>query len=47
MKETVRAKLRVAVKRVLRKDGYPSDPQEDATPTVLEHVETIAAEWVS
>jgi len=45
VKEFVRAKLRVMVKRILRKYGYPPDKQEKATRTVLEQAELIAAEW--
>ena len=33
---TVRSKLRVLVKRILRKHGYPPDKQEKATQTVVE-----------
>ena len=36
IRESVRAKLRVIVKRILRKHGYPPDKQEKATQTVLE-----------
>jgi type I restriction enzyme R subunit len=43
-KESVRAKLRVVVKRILRKYGYPPDKQEQATRTVLEQAELICAE---
>ena len=32
----MRAQLRVLVKRILRKHGYPPDKQEQATQTVLE-----------
>jgi len=46
VRETVRARLRVMVKRVLRKYGYPPDKQEKATRTVLEQAEQIAADWV-
>ena len=42
VRETVRAKLRVMVKRILRKYGYPPDKQEKATQTVLEQAEVIA-----
>lgn len=42
MKENVRAKLRVMVRRILRKYGYPPDKQEKATQTVLEQAEVIA-----
>ena len=45
VKEFVRAKLRVMVKRILRKYGYPPDKQEKATQTVLEQAELIAADW--
>jgi type I restriction enzyme, R subunit len=46
MKENVRAKLRVMVRRILRKYGYPPDKQEKATFTVLEQAEVIAKDWV-
>jgi len=36
VKESVRAKLRTMVKRILRKHGYPPDKQEKATQTFLE-----------
>ena len=36
LRENVRAQLRVLVKRILRKHGYPPDKQEKATQTVLE-----------
>ncbi|MEL7590304.1 MAG: type I restriction endonuclease subunit R [Anaerolineaceae bacterium] len=45
VKETVRAKLRVMVKRILRKYGYPPDKQEKATQTVLEQAELLARDW--
>jgi len=45
VREAVRAKLRVMVRRVLRKYGYPPNKQEKATRTVLEQAEMIAAEW--
>lgn len=35
LKESVRAKLRVLVKRILRRYGYPPDKQEQATQTIL------------
>lgn len=46
VKEGVRAKLRVIVKRILRKYGYPPDKQEKATQTVLQQAELLGAEWV-
>ena len=45
VKEFVRAKLRVMVKRILRLHGYPPDKQESATKTVLEQAELIAKDW--
>jgi type I restriction enzyme R subunit len=45
VKESARAKLRVMVKRLLKKYGYPPDKQEKATQTVLEQAEVIAKEW--
>ena len=47
MRENVRAKLRVLVKRVLRKHGYPPDKQESATRTVLEQAEVLSAGWAT
>jgi len=47
LKESVRAKLKVAVKRTLRKYGYPPDMQELATETVLKQAELIADEIIS
>jgi len=44
IRENVKANLRVAVKRVLRKYGYPPDMQELATQTVLKQAEMIAQE---
>ena len=35
MRESVRAQLRVYVKRILRKYGYPPDMQDQATQIVL------------
>ena len=45
VRENVKAKLRVMVKRILRKYGYPPDKQEKATQTVLEQAELLADEW--
>ena len=44
IKESVRAKLRVIVKRTLRRYGYPPDMQAIATETVLKQAEMIADE---
>ncbi|MEA1870837.1 MAG: type I restriction endonuclease subunit R, partial [Candidatus Bipolaricaulota bacterium] len=45
MKESVRAKLRVFVKRTLRKYNYPPDMQKKATETVIQQAELIGTEW--
>ncbi|MCS7090455.1 MAG: type I restriction endonuclease subunit R [Limisphaera sp.] len=45
LRENVRAQLRVLVKRILRKHGYPPDKQEKATQTVLEQAELFSSEW--
>lgn len=47
IRENVRAQLRVYVKRILRKHGYPPDKQEKATATVLEQAEVLSAEWAA
>ena len=45
IKESVRSRMRVLVRRILRKYGYPPDLQEAATRTVLEQAEALCAEW--
>ena len=45
IKESVRAKLRTLVKRILRKYGYPPDKQDKATQTVLEQAELLGKDW--
>ncbi len=47
MRENVRAQLRVLVKRILRKYGYPPDKQEKATQIVLEQTEVLSEGWAS
>jgi type I restriction enzyme R subunit len=47
VKESVRAKLRTMVKRILRKYGYPPDKQEKATQTVLEQAELLCKDWAA
>lgn len=44
IKESVRAKLKVIVKRTLRQFGYPPDMQKLATETVLKQAEMITEE---
>ena len=45
IRDNVRAHLRVLVKRILRKYGYPPDRQERATQTVLEQAEVLSEIW--
>ena len=45
VRESVRAQLRVLVKRILRKYGYPPDKQEKATDIVLQQAELLSAFW--
>ena len=45
LKESVQAKLRVTVKRILKKYGYPPDKQKKATETVLEQATLLCKDW--
>ncbi len=45
LRENVRANLRVIIKRILRKYGYPPDKQAKATETVLEQAELLCENW--
>ena len=45
VRESARAKLRITVRRLLRKYGYPPDKQEKATLTVLEQAELLCKDW--
>ena len=47
VRESVQAKLRLIVKKILKKYGYPPDKQEKATITVLEQAKLMGYEWVS
>ncbi|HAZ61963.1 MAG TPA: DEAD/DEAH box helicase, partial [Gammaproteobacteria bacterium] len=47
LRESVRAQLRVLVKRILRRYGYPPDRQEKATATVLEQAALLSGEWAT
>jgi len=46
-RESVQAGIRLKVKKILRKYGYPPDKQQKATQTVLEQAELIARDWVA
>ena len=45
LRESARAKIRVMVKRILNKYGYPPDLQEEAVRTVLQQAELLCADW--
>ena len=45
--ESARAKIKVLVKRILRKHGYPPDLQDEATKLVLQQAELLCAEWAA
>ena len=47
VRENVQAHLRVLVKRILRKYGYPPDKQEKATQTVLEQAALLSDNWAA
>lgn len=47
LKESARAKLRVYVKRVLSKHGYPPDKQARAVQTVIEQAEQLSFDWAA
>ena len=44
-RESARARMRVLVKRILRRYGYPPDLQDAAVRTVIEQAERLAAGW--
>ena len=45
VRENVRAEMRVKIKRILRRYGYPPDKQARATELVLEQAEVLCQEW--
>ena len=47
VKETVRSRMKVMVKRILRKYGYPPDKQASATETILQQAESLAESWAA
>jgi type I restriction enzyme R subunit len=44
-RESARARIRVIVKRILNKHGYPPDLQDEATKTVLAQAELLCKDW--
>ena len=47
LRESARAKMRVTVKRLLKKYGYPPDKTEHATQLVLAQAEVVCEEWAA
>ena len=47
VRESVRAKLRLMVKRILKQFGYPPDKQEMAVKTVIEQAELLTERWAA
>jgi type I site-specific restriction-modification system R (restriction) subunit len=47
IRESARAKIKVLVKRILRKHGYPPDLQEETVKTVLLQAELLCADWAA
>jgi type I restriction enzyme R subunit len=45
LRESAQAQIRVLVRRILRKYGYPPDKQEKATQTVLEQAKLLCGDW--
>jgi type I restriction enzyme R subunit len=45
VRENVQAKMRIAVKKILRKHGYPPDMQNKATETVIEQAKLLAEQF--
>lgn len=46
LREGARARIRVLVKRILNKYGYPPDLQDQAVKTVLMQAEQLCSEWM-
>ena len=46
-REAARARMRVLVKRLLRKYGYPPDLQDAAVQNVLQQAEALSADWAA
>ncbi len=46
-RESARARMRVLVKRILRRHGYPPDLQDTAVQTLLQQAEVLSARWAA
>lgn len=47
LKESVQAEMRVQVKRVLKRHGYPPDKQKKAVELVMEQTKVIGDAWLT
>jgi type I restriction enzyme R subunit len=47
LRESARAKIKVIVKRILNRFGYPPDLQDEAVKTVLAQAELLCADWAA
>ena len=47
VRESARARIKVMMKRILKKHGFPPDLQEEATQTVLAQSELLSAIWAA
>ncbi len=47
LRESARARIRVLVKRILNRYGYPPDLQDEAVKTVLMQAELLCGEWMA
>ncbi len=45
LRESIQAAIRLSIKKILRKYGYPPDKQQKATDTVLEQATIICKDW--
>jgi len=45
IRESVRARIRVVVKKILKTHGFPPDLQDSAVKLVLEQAETLCRDW--
>ena len=45
LRESVRANLRIKVRQILHKHGYPPDKQPKAVETVIQQAELLSEEW--
>jgi len=46
-KESVRARMRSKIKRLLRKNGYPPNKRQAAVDTVIEQAEQVCRDWAT